>query len=86
MAEEEIYYIYILRCRDGSLYTGWTNDLAKRIEAHNKGQGAKYTKGRGPVELIYHEEYSNKSEALKREYAIKRFSRAQKLELIQKSS
>jgi len=86
MAEEEIYYIYILRCRDGSLYTGWTNDLAKRIEAHNKGQGAKYTKGRGPVELIYHEEYSNKSEALKREYAIKRLSRAQKLELIQKSS
>jgi len=86
MAEEEIYYVYILRCRGGSLYTGWTNDLAKRIEAHNKGQGAKYTKGRGPVELIYHEEYSNKSEALKREYAIKRFSKAQKLELIQKSS
>ena len=86
MAEEEIYYIYILRCRDGSLYTGWTNDLAKRTEAHNKGQGAKYTKGRGPVELIYHEEYSNKSEALKREYTIKRFSKAQKLELIQKSS
>jgi len=86
MAEKEIYYIYILRCRDGSLYTGWTNDMAKRIEAHNKGQGAKYTKGRGPVELIYHEEYSNKSEALKREYAIKRLSKAQKLELIQKSS
>jgi len=86
MAEEEIYYVYILRCRDGSLYTGWTNDLAKRTEAHNKGQGAKYTKGRGPMELIYHEEYSNKSEALKREYAIKRFSKAQKLELIQKSS
>ena len=86
MAEKEIYYIYILRCRDGSLYTGWTNDMAKRIEAHNKGQGAKYTKGRGPMELIYHEEYSNKSEALKREYAIKRFSKAQKLELIQKSS
>ena len=83
---EEVYYVYILRCRDGSLYTGWTNDLAKRTEAHNKGQGAKYTKGRGPVELIYHEEYSNKSEALKREYAIKCFSKAQKLELIQKSS
>ena len=75
-------YVYIVRCRDGSLYTGWTNDLKKRIEAHNAGTGAKYTKSRRPVELVYFESYESKSEALKREAAIKKLSRAAKLALI----
>lgn len=57
-------YVYILRCADGSLYTGWTNDLEKRVKTHNAGKGAKYTKTRLPVELVYYEEYEEKGEAL----------------------
>ena len=71
-------YTYILRCADGSLYTGWTNDLKKRLEQHNSGKGAKYTKGRRPVQLAYYEEFETKEEAMKREYAIKRMSRKEK--------
>lgn len=71
-------YVYILQCNDNTYYTGWTNDLKKRIAAHNNGTGAKYTKARRPVSLIYYEEYSDKSTALKREYAIKRLNRKQK--------
>ena len=78
-----MYYVYLLRCADGTLYTGFTNDLARRLAAHNTGRGAKYTRGRRPVELVYWENFSNKSSALKREYAIKRLSRAEKLSLIQ---
>ena len=59
-------YVYILRCADGSLYTGWTNDLEKRVKTHNAGKGAKYTKTRLPVELVYYEEYEEKGEALSR--------------------
>ena len=59
-------YVYILRCADGSLYTGWTNDLKKRVKTHNAGKGAKYTKTRLPVELVYYEEYEEKGEALSR--------------------
>ena len=73
---------YIVECRDGTLYTGWTTDLEKRIKAHNEGKGAKYTKNRAPVRLVYYEEYKTKQEALRREYAIKQLSRKQKLELI----
>ncbi len=75
-------YVYILKCADGSLYTGWTTDLEKRIAVHNSGNGAKYTKSRLPVELIYYEEFENKSDALKRECAIKKLSRTEKLKLI----
>lgn len=75
-------YTYILRCSDESLYTGWTNDLRKRIRAHNEGKGAKYTKSRVPVSLVYFEEYETKQEAQKREYAIKRLTKKQKLSLI----
>lgn len=75
-------YTYIVECRDGTLYTGWTTDLEKRIKAHNTGKGAKYTKSRAPVRLVYYEEYETKQEALKREYAIKQLSRQQKLHLI----
>lgn len=76
------HYVYILRCYDGSLYTGWTTDLEHRVKAHNEGKGAKYTRSRRPVELVYHEEFETKSEALKREAAIKRLSREEKLTLI----
>ena len=75
-------YTYILRCRDNSLYTGWTNDLTKRVEMHNAGKGAKYTKARLPVELVYYEEHETKEDAMRREYAIKQLSKAEKEKLI----
>lgn len=75
-------YTYIVKCSDETLYTGWTNNLKKRMEAHNSGKGAKYTKNRRPVELVYFEEYDTKQEAMKREYAIKHLSRQKKLALI----
>ena len=77
-------YVYILKCADNSLYTGWTNNLDKRIKAHAEGKGAKYTKARLPIELVYFEEYQDKREAMKREYAIKQLKRKEKLELIKK--
>ena len=72
----------MLKCSDGTLYTGWTNDLEKRVEAHNSGKGAKYTKARRPVELAYYEEIETKEQAMKREYAIKRLGRKEKQKLI----
>ena len=75
-------YTYILRCRDGSLYTGWTNDLEKRLAAHNAGLGGKYTRSHRPVELAYHESYPTREEAMRREVQIKRLSREEKLSLI----
>ncbi len=75
-------YTYVLRCGDGSLYTGWTNDIEKRLKAHNEGRGAKYTKGRGPVKLVYVEEFATKEEAMKREYAIKHMTRREKEKLL----
>lgn len=75
-------YTYILRCSDGTLYTGWTNDIERRLKAHNEGKGAKYTKGRGPVELVHLEEFETKEEAMSREYAIKHMSRREKEKLI----
>ena len=75
-------YTYIKKCKDDSLYTGWTNDLKKRITSHNAGKGAKYTKARRPVELVYYEEFQTREEAMKREYAIKQLSRKEKEALI----
>lgn len=75
---------YILKCKDGSLYTGWTNNIENRLRMHNEGRGAKYTRGRGPVELVYIEQFPTKEEAMKREAAIKKLTRKQKLLLIQK--
>ena len=72
----------MVRCRDGSLYTGYTNDLDNRIETHNSGRGAKYTRSRLPVELVYFEEFSAKEEAMSREWHIKRLKRLQKEKLI----
>lgn len=75
-------YVYILQCRDGSLYTGWTVDLEKRLIQHNQGTGAKYTRSRGPVTLVHWEQYETKEEAMKREYQIKKLDRSRKLKLI----
>lgn len=75
-------YTYIVKCRDGSLYTGWTNDLDRRIKAHNEGKGAKYTKSRRPVSLVYYEEFGTKEEAMRREYEIKHMARSRKEEMI----
>ena len=74
--------LYILRCGDGSLYTGITTDVQKRFEAHQNGKGAKYTRGRTPLELVYRETCGSHSEALKREIQIKRLSREQKQQLV----
>ncbi len=76
-----MWYVYMLQCGDGSLYTGITDDVPRRLAAHRAGKGAKYTRGRGPLELVYQEEQPDKSSALKREIAIKRLKRKQKLEL-----
>lgn len=75
-------YTYIVRCKDDTLYCGWTNNLEKRIASHNAGTGAKYTKSRHPVELVYYEIFDTKEEAMRREYAIKQLSRQEKLRLI----
>ena len=76
-------YTYILRCSDGTLYTGWTNELDARIRCHNSGRGGKYTRSRLPVELVYTESFDTKEEAMSREWHIKRMSRQQKLRLIE---
>ena len=75
-------YTYIVQCSDGTYYTGWTNDLEKRIKSHNAGTGAKYTRHRLPVTLVYYEAFATKQEAMRREYAIKHLSRHQKEHLI----
>lgn len=76
-------YAYILKCKDGTYYTGWTNNLEKRLKDHNEGNGAKYTKPRRPVVLVYHEVFETKEEAMRREYAIKQMTRKEKEKLIQ---
>lgn len=75
-------YTYIVRCRDNTFYTGWTTNIEKRIEVHNSGKGAKYTKSRRPVELVYFEEFNTKEEAMRREYEIKQMTRKKKEKLI----
>lgn len=75
-------YTYILECADGTFYTGWTNDLTRRLKVHNEGKGGKYTRGRLPVRLVYHESFTDKKEAQSREWHIKQLTRQQKEELI----
>ena len=75
-------YTYILRCADGTLYTGWTNNLEKRLAAHNAGTAAKYTRPRRPVTMVYYETFATKEAAMRREWEIKHLTRAQKLQLI----
>ncbi|CEI80247.1 UPF0213 protein [Oceanobacillus oncorhynchi subsp. incaldanensis] len=82
MADGE-HLVYMLHCQDGTLYTGYTNDLAHRIRMHEEGKGAKYTRGRGPFEIIYTCAFENKSDALREEYRIKKLTRQEKLEMIQ---
>lgn len=77
-------YTYMVKCADGTLYTGWTNCVEKRLKAHNEGKaGAKYTRAKRPVELVYYEEYATKEEAMRREYAIKQLTRKEKLKLME---
>jgi len=75
-------YIYIVECKDGTLYTGWTNDIERRINQHNKGKGGKYTRSRYPVLLKYSEVFQTKIEAMRREYEIKKLTREEKLKLL----
>ncbi|MDR3243758.1 MAG: GIY-YIG nuclease family protein [Elusimicrobiota bacterium] len=75
-------YTYILQCSDDTYYTGWTNDLKKRLKAHNSGKGGKYTRSRYPVELVYFEKHTSKQKAQSREFIIKRLSRQEKEQLI----
>ena len=74
--------IYMVECADGTYYTGWTNDLENRLAAHNAGTGARYTRGRGPVRLVYKEECADKQSAQRREWTIKKLTRAQKEQLV----
>lgn len=78
-------YVYMVECADGTLYTGWTTEVDRRVAAHNAGQGAKYTRSRRPVRLCYSEQCTDKSAALRREHAIKRLTRAQKEQLAKKA-
>ena len=78
-------YVYLLRCADGSFYGGWTTDLAARVAKHNSGKGAKYTRSRLPAELVYFEEYEDRTQALSREWHLKRLTHEEKLKLIEQS-
>ncbi|WP_085522390.1 GIY-YIG nuclease family protein [Tuberibacillus sp. Marseille-P3662] len=78
------HYIYIIECHDGTFYTGYTNRLERRIQAHNEGRAAKYTRGRTPVTLRYYETFTSKTEAMKREYAIKQLTKLEKEQLIRR--
>ena len=80
-----MYYIYLAKCSDNSLYCGYTDNLKNREKVHNSGKGAKYTRSRLPVKIVYYEEFETKSEALKREHAIKKLTREQKEKLIKKT-
>lgn len=86
VSKSETTFTYILLCNDSTLYTGWTNNLAKRLKAHKEGRGAKYTKARLPVKLVYFETFASKSEAMKRESQIKKLSKIAKLKLIENFS
>ncbi|WP_411965090.1 GIY-YIG nuclease family protein [Haloferax sp. YSMS24] len=78
-----MHFVYVLQCTDGSLYTGYTTDVERRVAEHNAGEGAKYTRGRTPVELVHVEEFDSKSAAMSREYEIKQLRREQKLTLVE---
>jgi putative endonuclease len=80
--ENKEHYFYVLSCKDGSLYAGYTNNISRRLKLHNEGKGAKYTRGRGPVKLIFSKPFSTKGEALKAEYAFKQLDRKKKQEYL----
>ncbi len=85
-ARRSRWWVYLLRCRDGSLYAGATNDRARRVEAHASGRGSRYTRSRLPVALVHSERTADRSTALRREAALKRLTRAEKLELVARSA
>ena len=85
MSQGKCYYVYMLRCSTGELYTGYTTNLRKRVETHNKGQGSRFTKARLPVKLVYSEKLRSRKEAMRRERQIKRKSRKEKIQLIAKA-
>ena len=78
-----MFWVYMLECADGSLYTGWTPDLENRVRQHNAGRGSKYVRSRLPAQLRYSENYDTRAEAMRREYALKKLSRSEKLALIE---
>jgi len=80
------WFLYILRCSDNTFYTGITNDLQRRLDKHNDGRASRYTRGRLPVQLIYHERCRNKSSALKKEYTLKSLTRREKIHYIKKNA
>jgi putative endonuclease len=82
MDQKNKYYLYVLECNDSTLYTGYTNDVERRVAVHNSGKGAKYTKARVPVTCVFHQQFETKSEAMKAEYAFKKLTRKQKLDYI----
>ena len=84
--ERKKHYAYMLRCSDGSIYSGYTTDLHRREKVHNRGKGAKYTRTRLPVKLVYFEEFDNKIDAMKREYAFKQLTHKEKEEIIKNSN
>lgn len=84
--ERNEHFFYVLRCKDDSLYAGYTNNLEKRIKLHNDGKGAKYTRGRGPVELLYHEKFKTKTEAMQAEYKFKQLGKRAKVKYIEKEA
>ncbi|NEU55384.1 GIY-YIG nuclease family protein [Halorussus sp. MSC15.2] len=79
-----VHWVYIIECDDGSFYTGYTTDVERRVREHDRGEGAKYTRGRTPVELVHRERFDSKSAAMSREYAIKQLSRAEKEQLVER--
>lgn len=80
-----MHYVYIVKCSDDTYYTGYTNNLKRRIKEHNQGEGAKYTKGRNPVSLVYSKKFKSKSKAMQKEYEIKQLSRERKINLIEQN-
>ncbi|WP_144704880.1 GIY-YIG nuclease family protein [Fictibacillus phosphorivorans] len=84
--ENNTHYLYILECKDGSYYTGYTNDLEKRFKKHEEGKGAKYTRGRGPLKLVFQQAFPTKQEAMRMEFAVKKLNRAQKERMIKEGS
>ena len=86
MEKENKHFFYVLECKDTSFYAGYTNNLEKRIAAHNAGKGAKYTRARGPVKCIYYETFTTKEQAMSAEYAFKQLKRSQKIDYIRRAS
>lgn len=84
--ENNTHFLYILKCKDGSYYTGYTNDLEKRFKKHEEGKGAKYTRGRGPLKLVFQQAFPTKQEAMRMEFAVKKLNRAQKERMIKEGS